>query len=146
MKAIHQMLMLMLLLLILFLPVWQKRYQEKEALSEWKKVMLQRFCEEICTTGSCFATEWDRYQELLWAGENSYTLCMEAYLRFEDPYAGTHWELMDWSVIKETMLKEGNCSFDAPCAIELRAYSERGEMIVAGGLLKEREQAYVWTK
>ena len=88
------------IVLFLLLPAIEKDNRMQKQSIEWKKIVLQRLCEEICASGECTENEYLRCQEVLQNGTKQYELHITEYQRKEDKYAMIHWYPITWQDIK----------------------------------------------
>lgn len=124
---------LLTIAMLVLLPAWEKKQQLERAEKEWKEILLQRFCEEICIAGTCAAESYFRCSEALQQGEKAFYLQIEEYQKAESRNGDSYWHCIVWEEIREELFGQGKYVFAAEAAVQLFAVAEDGETLFCGG-------------
>lgn len=126
---------LLAIVILILLPVWEKKQQTERYQREWKEVLLQRFCEEICMLGVCSAESYLRYSEALQQGEKAYCLQIAEYRKEESVDGTSYWYSVVWEEIETKLFGQGRYSFAAEAAVQLLAVAQDGKKLFCGGCI-----------
>lgn len=128
---------LLAVVMLVMLPAWEEKWQMERAEREWKEILLERFCEEVCIGGICTAERYLRYSEALWQGEKAYYIQMTEYQRAEDADGNRYWYCNIWEEIEADLLEQGKYFFAADAAVEFSAVASDGEKLFYGGRIRK---------
>ena len=127
---------LLAIVMIVLLPAWEKRQQVERMEREWKEILLQRFCEEICMGGVCTKESYLRYSDALQQGSKEYYLQIEEYQKEEGINGNRYWSNITWEEISAELFERGKYSFSGESAIQLLAVAQREEKLFYGRCIR----------
>lgn len=127
---------LLAIVMLVLLPAWEKNRQMERIEKEWKEVLLQRFCEEICIVGACTEESYLRYSEALQQGGEEYYLQIEEYQKEEGVNGNRYWHNITWEEISAELFGHGIYTFSGESAVQLLAVAQGGEKLFCGGYIR----------
>lgn len=129
---------LLAIVMLVLLPAWEKKQQMERVESEWKEILLQRFCEEICIARACTEESYLHYSEALQQGGKEYHLQIEEYRREEGVNGSGYWYNIAWEEIAAKIFEHGRYSFSDESAVQLSAVAQGEERLFYGRCIRGR--------